>query len=56
MRQYIVGEIEMTARELIEFAEQQYGCQKDEALKYTSIAAQELKRHGIQVEETERPK
>ena len=50
-RKYLVDGIEMTARELIQFAEQQYGCQKDEALKYTSVASEELKRHGVNVKE-----
>ena len=51
MAKYIVGGVEMSAREMIDFAEQQYGCQSGEALQYTSVAAEELRKHGIEVME-----
>ena len=50
-RIYFVDDIEMTGKELIEFAEQQYGCQANECMKFTSIAANELRQHGLEIRE-----
>jgi len=51
MRRFKVNNIEMTGKELVDYAYEQYGCQAGKSIKYTSVAAEELKKHGIKVTE-----
>jgi len=50
-KEYIVSGIEMSAKELIDYAEMQYGCQRDKSLRFTSVAARELRKRGHKVKE-----
>lgn len=50
-RTYLVGGVRMSGKRMIDYAEERYACQAGEHIKFTSVAAAELRKHGIDVED-----